>query len=212
MEEEYRMQKAQTEINHAIATTNGHTEHESGDMGRMVIHEDGTVVPSSKDSDPRASDDNASTRAMVSPTMKASSTHDINGSSLDVSSAIPIIRVSTESDRDLEEKGTEDTLPPHKEAQPNGVSDTLEKPVQAAAGEGEQSNGESNPLPAHEPFSFSNKRLCERWLDNLFMVLYEVSYSRFHRNIGPDIWLGSTSVDDIPSRSRSLQDAARCLP
>lgn len=30
--------------------------------------------------------------------------------------------------------------------------------------------------PAEESeLSFSNKRLCERWLDNLFMVLYEVS-------------------------------------
>lgn len=27
--------------------------------------------------------------------------------------------------------------------------------------------------------SFSNKRLCERWLDNLFMVLYEVSRSSY---------------------------------
>jgi Chs5-Arf1p-binding protein BUD7/BCH1 len=179
MEEEYRMQKAQTEISHAIATTNDHTEHESGDVGRMVIHEDGRVVPSSSDSSPRASDDNASTRAMVSPTIKASSMPDINGSSLDVSSAIPTIRVSTESDHNGEEERTEESLPSYAKAQPNsqpnGVSDTLEKPVQAAAGEGEQPKGENSPLPAHEPFSFSNKRLCERWLDNLFMVLYEVN-------------------------------------
>ena len=52
--------------------------------------------------------------------------------------------------------------------------DTLEKLVQAA-GEGEQNINESSPPPAQEPFSFSNKRLCERWLDNLFMVLYAVS-------------------------------------
>jgi len=172
MEEEYRMQKALTEINHAVATTNGHTENEGGDIGRMVIHEDGSVVPSKRDSRPQVSDDNASTRAMASPTMKASSTVDVNDSALDVSSPIPVIRISTESDRDREEESHED-LPPYGETQPNGVSDTLEKPVQAAAGEAEQGNGESNPLPAHEPFSFSNKRLCERWLDNLFMVLYE---------------------------------------
>ncbi|KAF8156857.1 chaps family protein [Crassisporium funariophilum] len=49
----------------------------------------------------------------------------------------------------------------------------LEKPVQAA-GEGEQNINEASPTPAQqEAFSFSNKRLCERWLDNLFMVLYE---------------------------------------
>lgn len=173
MEEEYRMQKAQIEISQAATTTNGHTESEGGDMGRMVIHEDGSMVPSTQVSNPHASNDNASTRAMISPTMKASPTEDIGDSSLDVSSAIPTIRVSTESDRNREEESTGDMLPPHGEAQSNGVSDTLEKPVQAAAGEGEQGNGENSPLPAHEPFSFSNKRLCERWLDNLFMVLYE---------------------------------------
>ena len=176
MEEEYRMQKAQTEMSHALASPNGHTEND-GDLGRMVIHEDGSVVPSKRDSHPPASDDNASTRGMASPSVKASSTVDINDAVLDASSPIPTIRISTESDRDRAEESPEE-LPPYGEIKPNGVSDTLEKPVQAAAGEAEQGNGESNPLPAHEPFSFSNKRLCERWLDNLFMVLYEVSYAR----------------------------------
>jgi len=55
--------------------------------------------------------------------------------------------------------------------------------VQAAAGDDEadvtgaekdakKAKEPASPLP-QEPFSFSNKRLCERWLDNLFMVLYE---------------------------------------
>ncbi|KAG6873909.1 hypothetical protein C0995_009689 [Termitomyces sp. Mi166 len=54
----------------------------------------------------------------------------------------------------------------------NGVADTLEKPAQAAASENKEEENEV-PAAAPEPFSFSNKRLCERWLDNLFMVLYE---------------------------------------
>lgn len=37
---------------------------------------------------------------------------------------------------------------------------------------------EEEPTEESE-LSFSNKRLCERWLDNLFMVLYEVSRLRF---------------------------------
>jgi hypothetical protein len=49
----------------------------------------------------------------------------------------------------------------------------LEKPVQAAA---DNSSGAEDAAPAPattaDAFSFSNKRLCERWLDNLFMVLY----------------------------------------
>lgn len=41
--------------------------------------------------------------------------------------------------------------------------------------------------PAEESeLSFSNKRLCERWLDNLFMVLYEVSVQMF-----TSLWTGS---------------------
>ena len=38
----------------------------------------------------------------------------------------------------------------------------------------ETQDGDGGQSPSQEPFSFSNKRLCERWLDNLFMVLYEV--------------------------------------
>ncbi|KAI8359142.1 Chs5p-Arf1p-binding proteins-domain-containing protein [Blakeslea trispora] len=58
----------------------------------------------------------------------------------------------------------------------------LERPVQAAEDNSkvkQKKRGEDEP-PMVTPnpsdgvnFSFSNKRLCERWLDNLFMVLYE---------------------------------------
>lgn len=34
---------------------------------------------------------------------------------------------------------------------------------------------EEDEAAEESELSFSNKRLCERWLDNLFMVLYEVS-------------------------------------
>lgn len=181
MEEEYRMQKAQGDINQVVATTNG-AENEEADAGRAVIYEDGTVAPRGRDPGAEESaagpgdDDNASTRGMVSPTTKAESTVDINGSSLDA--IIPIIRVSTESDRDREEDISTTAVPSvNGDVKENGVADTLEKPIQAAASEGEQSGGDPTPTAAQEPFSFSNKRLCERWLDNLFMVLYEVSDS-----------------------------------
>ena len=158
-----------------------------------VIHEDGSVTATS----PKRSvslqgkadiDDDASTRGMISPT---ASTPDHAGQSekpegepeseadsatLASTNGIPTIRISTESAR--EEKaaaaaaanGHEET----NETKENGVKesagDALEKPVQAA----ENPEGEGGQAPSQEPFSFSNKRLCERWLDNLFMVLYEV--------------------------------------
>ncbi|CAO3661422.1 unnamed protein product [Umbelopsis vinacea] len=60
------------------------------------------------------------------------------------------------------------------ESTPNKAIDVaLEKPQQAAeepkdpSADGNAQNGQDYS------FSFSNKRLCERWLDNLFMVLYE---------------------------------------
>ncbi|KAL9554924.1 hypothetical protein PS6_003165 [Mucor atramentarius] len=57
----------------------------------------------------------------------------------------------------------------------------LERPTQAAEDNSKtESTSASNDAPINTPhpsdgvnFSFSNKRLCERWLDNLFMVLYE---------------------------------------
>ncbi|KAF9108410.1 hypothetical protein BGX27_008351 [Mortierella sp. AM989] len=45
----------------------------------------------------------------------------------------------------------------------------IERPSIAAASDDEENEDEEVELS----FSFSNKRLCDRWLDNLFMVLYE---------------------------------------
>jgi hypothetical protein len=43
---------------------------------------------------------------------------------------------------------------------------SVEKPKQVAEDDEQQQENEVT-------FTFGNKRLCERWLDNLFMVLYE---------------------------------------
>ncbi|RDW86845.1 uncharacterized protein DSM5745_03487 [Aspergillus mulundensis] len=56
--------------------------------------------------------------------------------------------------------------------QPQGES-SIERPEQTVASEVAKS-GNENPDPSHSSYTqFKNKRLCERWLDNLFMVLYE---------------------------------------
>ncbi|KAG6850075.1 hypothetical protein H0H93_001425 [Arthromyces matolae] len=165
MEEEYRMQKAQAEIKQVVDQTNG--AHEQ-DAGSVIIHEDGTVVSRTRKSI-SSPNDNASTRGILS---KDSST-DVNGMH-----DIPVIRVSTESDRDREEEEDISRAVTPKihingeSVSENGLPRTLEKPVQAAASEDNKEEAEK-PTGTPEPFSFSNKRLCERWLDNLFMVLYE---------------------------------------
>ncbi|KAJ6166868.1 hypothetical protein N7470_002315 [Penicillium chermesinum] len=49
----------------------------------------------------------------------------------------------------------------------------IERPEQTVASEVVKS-GNDDPDPSHHQYTqFHNKRLCERWLDNLFMVLYE---------------------------------------
>ncbi|KDQ60015.1 hypothetical protein JAAARDRAFT_205079 [Jaapia argillacea MUCL 33604] len=188
MEEEYRMQKAQTDI-HATSKNgllNGRIPQGSDiDVGTaIVIHEDGTVTSrirgDSRKGDDDA-DDDASIKGVSSKTdPDESSSHvDVKESTLDAAPSIPTIRISTESDRAREENGDDEDLPPYENGKENGVivrtGHELEKPVQAAAGQGQNDDQEGKAPPSAPPadFSFSNKRLCERWLDNLFMVLYE---------------------------------------
>ncbi|KAJ7636900.1 Chs5p-Arf1p-binding proteins-domain-containing protein [Roridomyces roridus] len=160
MEEEYRMQKAHGDIN-------GH--------GRTGSTEGTTLA--------EGEEDNASTRGMVSPGVLSTSESPSsvtgpevngNGNANESQIGIPTIRISTESDIEKETDAA------------STAADSLEKPEQAAAATAGEDEDDSNVIdrdgkkgkePAspttQEPFSFSNKRLCERWLDNLFMVLYE---------------------------------------
>ncbi|KAH9887210.1 chaps-domain-containing protein [Cubamyces lactineus] len=155
MEEEYRMQKAQAEV----------SSPRRGDslQGQKADR----------------ADDDASTRGVVSPTQSApdeegqGAVNDTDSETLANADGLPTIRISTESAR--EQAAAAKEANGHGEPKENGIKDSagnaLEKPVQAAA-ENNQ-DGEGGQGASQEPFSFSNKRLCERWLDNLFMVLYE---------------------------------------
>jgi hypothetical protein len=71
----------------------------------------------------------------------------------------------TNGDAKAEDENTEETLPEKPE---NAVP-----PEQKDGKDGESDDGK---LPTEKYTHFQNKRLCERWLDNLFMVLYEVLY------------------------------------
>ncbi|WWD19144.1 hypothetical protein CI109_103602 [Kwoniella shandongensis] len=108
-----------------------------------------------------------------------SSTSDAGGSGSVPNTAvsdIPTIRISTESNRNAQ---------PSAEAGVNGhgrmpsqdvkkMEPVLEKPETAQ----QTSEEPGSPLAlkgeeGETVSAFSNKRLCERWLDNLFLVLYE---------------------------------------
>jgi hypothetical protein len=92
----------------------------------------------------------------------------------------------------------------------------LQQPAQAAASEGDGENKDTTTIGGpggQESFSFSNKRLCERWLDNLFMVLYEVSGRHVLQvRTCANIALGPPSLDDLPRGNSALQNTARGIP
>lgn len=96
------------------------------------------------------------------------------------SPGIPTIKVSTESDGEREREELKKF-----EASEEGrkAREVIEKPGQAAKeddDEAAQQQEHDDTVAASKEEGgngLENKRLCERWLDNLFMVLYEVSDS-----------------------------------
>lgn len=271
MEEEYRMQKAQSEISAAVgsgsmtAMGNGGEAGTGGETNSVV---DSLVSGETTLAGHVGADDDASIRGVRSSESKndvtngdAMRTPSTGGyghtATLSAASAgsmgIPTIRISTESSREARAQSefakaaaeydarskksmdsaadTETEMEAGAENEANGHGEkanmdvngaALQQPaaVQAAvggeAGESEKEDGMGAGSTAEkEPFSFSNKRLCERWLDNLFMVLYEVrslSASSFPRSLAKS-WAnaGSSGMDHFPRRSRSLQDSARSV-
>lgn len=119
---------------------------------------------------------------------------------LDPGASVPTIKVSTESERDREEAeekenekedSKDDADQSMKDVPLDDLSlddqnDPQEDDDKEVAPQEAINEGTTKPEEAHEgsedsesekdielSFSFSHKRLCDRWLDNLFMVLYE---------------------------------------
>lgn len=166
MEEEYRNQKAshQREDDDEVED-----QHVNG-----VVYEDGSVRDStitavaSGDDHPVDADDDASIRGMVSPTQ---SDHDASKTE----NGIPSIHVSSEGDSDEPEESSETAVNGVK-TEHFGDKTTISKPERAASDVDEEEDSErKREIKASEALSLNNKRLCERWLDNMFMCLYEVT-------------------------------------
>ena len=98
-------------------------------------------------------DDASSTRAIRSPRSKGS--EGAEGEERTEDNSIPTIRISSETEHSADNGATS-----------NGPANGVAKPEQTQHPD-EEDDGE---------LSFSNKRLCERWLDNMFMCLYEVRF------------------------------------
>lgn len=166
MEEEYRLQKATDPAPPEIQAENGKgKEEEKEGFGPLAIEGD-------------SADEDASIKGIPAspPVITVTSSVDDLNPPLSSTPTIPTIKVSTDSDGERERsalKEFEAELDGESEAGGNSSMDGevigLEKPSQAV--QGEEDKTESSTSSG----AFSNKRLCERWLDNLFMVLYEVS-------------------------------------
>ncbi|KAK2812779.1 hypothetical protein FQN50_001108 [Emmonsiellopsis sp. PD_5] len=109
---------------------------------------------------PSVSVQNASTVALH----EASSVDaDVNGNGVDEKA-----EEKSEKSEEESEQGEEEEKPEEKQK-----SVTIEKPELSVASEVVKSGGEDPDAPHNNYTQTMNKRLCERWLDNLFMVLYE---------------------------------------
>ena len=205
MEEEYRMQKAQTDIRSAgLSDGGGELNGNANTEGDVdTIRDSGYESTKGKE---KEADDNASTHAIVSSTDGEGEAHPNADEDEDknppLSPGIPMIKVSSESDTERElaerkgegeekEKETEKEADVKEAPDENGVGDVktngvdhpppleVTAPLQAAVPD--EKDDPKSPIDVLEEatqdsgFSFANKRLCERWLDNLFMCLYEVS-------------------------------------
>ncbi|KAF9130514.1 hypothetical protein BG015_003990, partial [Linnemannia schmuckeri] len=80
----------------------------------------------------------------------------------------------TETETEAEDKKTEEEKSDEVIVDQAAIkSKQIEKPSIAAASSSDDEDNNNEEEEVELSFSFSNKRLCDRWLDNLFMVLYE---------------------------------------
>jgi Chs5-Arf1p-binding protein BUD7/BCH1 len=116
-------------------------------------------------------------------TLNASASHSRNASTTALRSPSPQTnghgepREAAADGEENESRGSEDVAPSHAQEPPA----PLEKPPHTVASEvvhaGSDDPSPTSPGGTTHPSAaytqFKHKRLCERWLDNLFMVLYE---------------------------------------
>lgn len=194
MEEEYRLQKQKPEGPTLTEPSNGPSVERTGDQtpsSTRAIH----------------SKEETSSSASAESTVDGGNGERPSLNGLQISThEIPTIKISSESDRDVPEGGLELTrvesstgdggvgrgvrssaILEEEVLDPTTAGNELEKP-ELAQHPGEGAGGDDvggvlkegeavEDVVGEDRSSFSTKRLCERWLDNLFMVLYEVCFS-----------------------------------
>ncbi|GAA5806493.1 hypothetical protein HPULCUR_012027 [Helicostylum pulchrum] len=150
MEEEYRMQKAKEDTKKSSTSINDQ-EPESSIENKTSVHQD----------EPVEKNDDASAKNEEQEDVKEKETDELN----DQMNSVDL------NDDDDNDEGTAPVEVHHTPlVRPEQVAEDKSK----SENTGVKAEEENTPNPSDGVnFSFNNKRLCERWLDNLFMVLYE---------------------------------------
>lgn len=185
MEEEYRQQKAKPDVPPNAPSTDAQSPASDKAIYSRNSSEAGSVDESKKTS-------NGLETPTDIPTIKISSESDRDQEELEMANAglnLQNVSVDVESRGPIAESPAEagaETTASNGFAPDGDMTPKLEKPelaqhpaddkesgADAAEGANHVEEATNDPEP-DDKFSFSTKRLCERWLDNLFMVLYEV--------------------------------------
>ncbi|CAO3630438.1 unnamed protein product [Cunninghamella blakesleeana] len=154
MEEEYRMQKAKEEERKtSISLSRSESQHQ--ELDHSQIHNEATIKEEEEEVEEteKEKEETEKTEEETKKDDEETLNEKMETINLDENEK------ENEETKNEENKNVADA--------PKMEDTSLEKPRQAAEDDNDTANKED------VNFSFGNKRLCERWLDNLFMVLYE---------------------------------------
>ncbi|KAF9085558.1 hypothetical protein BGX23_009544, partial [Mortierella sp. AD031] len=197
MEEEYRMQKEAEESMRKGSQAKVMAHHDVIEVPdrEQLLSPNGTPIPiikisteSEREREQEEAEEEARTKAVEAALEKAKEENAADENGEPSMEDIKLDDLSIHSDKDQDQVQDQDKDQDGDEAEEKEdeeikadevkvdkadiKSKHIEKPtVAAASSDDEDNNNEEEEVELS--FSFSNKRLCDRWLDNLFMVLYE---------------------------------------
>ncbi|KAI8089750.1 Chs5p-Arf1p-binding proteins-domain-containing protein [Halteromyces radiatus] len=162
MEEEYRMQKAKEEER---KTSFSHSSIHQATTTTANDTSDETSATTAPQQNGEQQNDEKNEETTNSSEIKESTNDD------ELAEKLEDVNLDEEDNTPLKASDTTTSPPPAAADVPKMEDTSLERPRQAA--EDPKSDDKEARVKEDVNFSFGNKRLCERWLDNLFMVLYE---------------------------------------
>ncbi|KAK3836663.1 MAG: Chs5p-Arf1p-binding proteins-domain-containing protein [Linnemannia elongata] len=202
MEEEYRMQKEAEETMRKGSQAKVMAHHDEIEVPdrNQLLSPNGTPIPiikisteSEREREQEEAEEEARAKAVEAALEKAKEESTADDNADPSMEDIKLDDLSIHSDKDQDAEKDQDEVEADaevkaetedKETEEERVEEVvvdqsaikskqIEKPSIAAASSSDDEDNNNDEEEVELSFSFSNKRLCDRWLDNLFMVLYE---------------------------------------